>query len=92
MSTAAVTPALDWQSIARATLHPTQVALLQAIAASDKARSPNELAAEIQEPLGNVSYHVRQLRTKRLVRLVRTTQRRGALEHYYKLAEEAATA
>ena len=38
------------------------------------------------EPLGNVSYHVRQLEKAGLIELVAVKQRRGALEHYYTLA------
>ena len=47
-------------------------------------RSPNELSRELGDPLGNVSYHVRILRELDCVELVRTEQRRGALEHYYR--------
>jgi hypothetical protein len=36
-------------------------------------------------PLGNVSYHVRQLQSFGLIRLVRTTPRRGSIEHHYEL-------
>jgi hypothetical protein len=47
--------------------------------------SPSELAAELRVPLGNVSYHVRQLQSFGLIRLVRTTPRRGSIEHHYEL-------
>src|SRR5919198_3562326 len=46
--------------------------------------SPKELADEFCEPLGNVSYHMRILADLGCVELVRTEQRRGALEHYYR--------
>jgi hypothetical protein len=48
-------------------------------------------------PLGNVSYHVRQLHDVGVLRLVKKTPRRGAIEHYYSvdggelLAEAAAS-
>jgi hypothetical protein len=48
--------------------------------------SPNSLPAALGEPLGNVSYHVRQLEKATLTELVAVKQRRGALEHYYTLA------
>ena len=42
----------------------------------------NELAAEFNEPLGNVSYHVVVLRDLGMIELVDTAARRGAIEHY----------
>ena len=47
-------------------------------------KSPNEPPCDLGDPLGNVSYHVRILRELDCVELVRTEQRRGALEHYYR--------
>jgi hypothetical protein len=46
--------------------------------------SPSELAGELGEPLGNVSYHVRTLAELKCIELVRTTPRRGAVEHHYR--------
>jgi hypothetical protein len=46
--------------------------------------SPRELSDELEAPLQNVSYHVRELAKLNLIKLVRTTQRRGAIEHHYK--------
>jgi DNA-binding transcriptional ArsR family regulator len=45
--------------------------------------SPRELADELEAPLGNVSYHVRTLSSLGLIKLVKKTPRRGAIEHYY---------
>jgi predicted transcriptional regulator len=47
--------------------------------------SPNELAQQLKQPLGNVAYHVRILHHAGILHLTRTAQRRGALEHYYRL-------
>lgn len=47
--------------------------------------SPNELAQQLEQPLGNVSYHVRILHNAGILHLTSTAQRRGALEHYYRL-------
>jgi DNA-binding transcriptional ArsR family regulator len=47
--------------------------------------SPSELAAELDVPLGTVSYHVRRLAGAGLIKLVREARRRGAVEHYYRL-------
>jgi DNA-binding transcriptional ArsR family regulator len=46
--------------------------------------SPRQLSDELGAPLQNVSYHVRELAKLGLIKLVRTTQRRGAIEHHYK--------
>ncbi len=49
--------------------------------------SPNELSQALGEPLGNVSYHVRILRELDCIELVKTQQRRGAIEHYYRAVD-----
>ena len=49
----------------------------------ERVASPRQLADELDAPLQNVSYHVRELAKLGLIKLVRTTQRRGAIEHHY---------
>jgi hypothetical protein len=49
----------------------------------DHIASPSEIASELDAPLTHVSYHVRQLAQLGLIKLVRTTPRRGAVEHHY---------
>jgi hypothetical protein len=46
--------------------------------------SPNEFAKLLDEPLTNISYHVRMLHDLGVIELAHTEPRRGALEHYYK--------
>jgi DNA-binding transcriptional ArsR family regulator len=46
--------------------------------------SPKELAARLALPIPNVSYHVGILRDLGLIKVVRETPRRGAIEHHYK--------
>jgi hypothetical protein len=46
--------------------------------------SPVVLAKRLGEPLGTVSYHVRTLYDLGVLDLVRTRQRRGATEHFYR--------
>src|SRR5215210_8337667 len=68
--------------LAKALAHPLRVQLLAALNAG--VASPNELAKRLEEPLTNVSYHVRMLHDLRCIELVETEPRRGALEHYYR--------
>lgn len=66
----------------KALAHPLRQQIL--VALSERVASPSELAEELGEPLGNVSYHVRMLVDLGCIELVSTTPRRGALEHHYK--------
>jgi DNA-binding transcriptional ArsR family regulator len=77
-------PAID-QRIMKALSHPLRVRMLTLL--NQKVASPSELADELDEPLGNVSYHMRFLADLRMVKLVRTEPRRGAVEHYYEALE-----
>jgi DNA-binding transcriptional ArsR family regulator len=77
-------PAID-QRIMKALSHPLRVRMLTLL--NQKVSSPSELAEELDEPLGNVSYHMRFLADLNMVKLVRTEPRRGAVEHYYEALE-----
>ena len=74
---------LSDQRVVKALAHPLRVQILGLL--EHQTASPSELAAELRVPLGNVSYHVRQLQSFGLIRLVRTTPRRGSIEHHYEL-------
>ena len=65
----------------KALAHPLRQRILMEL--NQRIASPSELAEEIGEPLGNVSYHVRMLVDLECIELVSTTPRRGALEHHY---------
>jgi DNA-binding transcriptional ArsR family regulator len=95
--TTLTTAPLDYQRIAEAFVHPLKLRILVLMSEPPPARvigegapepgwSPNSLYIAAGEPLGNVSYHVRQLEKAGLIELVAVKQRRGALEHYYTLA------
>lgn len=45
--------------------------------------SPAEIAEELEIDVSDVSYHFRELKRRKLIRLVRTVQRRGFDEHFY---------
>jgi DNA-binding transcriptional ArsR family regulator len=67
--------------IAKAYAHPLRIHILGML--DDRVASPSEIATELSAPLTHVSYHVRQLASLGLIKLVRTTPRRGAVEHHY---------
>jgi DNA-binding transcriptional ArsR family regulator len=71
--------------VAKALSHPLRPQILRIV--SERVASPNEIAQELGEPLGNVSYHTRFLRDLGFVELVRTEPRRGAVEHFYRAIE-----
>jgi DNA-binding transcriptional ArsR family regulator len=50
--------------------------------------SPAELATRLDAALGTVAYHVRILRGVGLIELVSERRVRGAVEHYYRAAEQ----
>lgn len=72
--------------VVKALAHPLRVRALAILV--QRAASPSELADELGEPLGNVSYHVRLLYDHGLIELVSTTPRRGAIEHHYRARED----
>jgi DNA-binding transcriptional ArsR family regulator len=62
--------------------HPLRVRILAIL--EQRTASPSEIAQELDASLGVVSYHVRRLESLDLIKLVKKTPRRGAIEHYYK--------
>jgi DNA-binding transcriptional ArsR family regulator len=68
-------------TVAKALAHPLRTRILAALA--DRTASPSELAAELDVPLGVLSYHVRRLTALGFLKLVKRVPRRGAVEHYY---------
>jgi len=80
-------PTIDWERLARARTHPTQISILELLTIDNgRAMSPNEMAFELQEELASVSYHTTKLVEIAFLELTATEPRRGALEHYYRLA------
>lgn len=82
MNTTKAGPRRRQPQLFKALSHPLRMKLLTAM--SEREASPSELATELGEPLGNVAYHVRMLDSLGCIELVRTTPRRGALEHHYR--------
>lgn len=68
--------------LAKALSHPLRAHVLSIL--NERVASPNQIASELDEPLGNVSYHVKTLAEMGCIELVRTEPRRGAIEHFYR--------
>lgn len=87
MSKTRTSPEGITQQLAKALAHPLRVRILTSL--HKGISSPNQLAQELGEPLGNVSYHVKTLLEYDCVELVKTEPRRGAVEHFYRATERA---
>ena len=57
--------------LVKALAHPLRIRILAIL--EDRVASPSEIAEQLDAPLGNVSYHVRQLAELGLISLVRET-------------------
>jgi DNA-binding transcriptional ArsR family regulator len=68
-------------TIAKAYAHPLRIQIMGLL--DNRVASPSQLAAELGSPLSLTSYHVRQLASWGLVKLVRRRQVRGSVEHFY---------
>ena len=78
-----VTKPIDFTDprVVKAYAHPLRVRMLHLL--NGRVASPRELANELDMPLANTSYHMRQLLALGLVELVEERPRRGAIEHRY---------
>ena len=76
------------QRLLKAFAHPLRVAILARL--DEDVLSPKELATELRISLPVVSYHVRELERLKMIELVRTAQRRGAVQHWYRAKPGAA--
>jgi predicted transcriptional regulator len=81
---ATIAQATDAMLLKAACGHPLRMQIMAAYMDAGTL-SPNELARRLKQPLGNTAYHVRILHHAGILHLQRTKQRRGALEHYYRL-------
>jgi DNA-binding transcriptional ArsR family regulator len=71
--------------LVKALAHPIRVRTLQLL--EGRTLTPKQIAAELELPLENVSYHVRTLAKFGLIKLERRRMgRRGAVEHLYRTA------
>jgi DNA-binding transcriptional ArsR family regulator len=75
-----------WERLARAKTHATQMRILKSMQEAEEPLSPKLLSDQLEEPIGNVSYHVKCLKEVGLLELSHTRPRRGAVEHFYREA------
>lgn len=73
--------------LVKAISHPIRHRIL--VRLNEEVLSPNDLAHELGESLGRVSYHVRTLAEAGAIELVRTVPRRGAVQHFYRAVVRA---
>jgi DNA-binding transcriptional ArsR family regulator len=71
------------QRLVRALAHPLRVEIFRILERGPK--SPKQISDQIDERLGNVSYHMKVLLDYDFVELVDNFPRRGAVEHVYAL-------
>ncbi len=76
--------------IAKMLAHPLRVRILGRL--EGRVLSPTMLADELSVDLATVSHHVRALRRLGLITLVKEVPRRGAVEHWYSVVEQATIA
>ena len=72
----------DAARMAKALGHPLRTAIM--VELNNRTVSPADLARKLDQPVGNVSYHVRILLELDCIELLDTKPRRGALEHFYR--------
>jgi len=74
------------QRLAKAMSSPLRARALALIA--EGVASPKAIADELGLDVRGVAYHVRVLRKLGCIELVETHQRRGAIEHIYRVADQ----
>ncbi len=75
------------QRVIKALAHPVRVLALAIL--NERVASPNEIAKELGEGVGHVSYHINVLKKCECIEMVDTAPRRGAVEHYYRATSRA---
>ena len=67
--------------IAKAYAHPLRIEIMGLL--DNRVASPRQLSEELGASLATTSYHVRQLASMKLIKLVKRRQTRGSIEHFY---------
>lgn len=79
---------IDDPRLVKALAHPIRTRIMNIL--DQRTATPKQLAELLGLPLENVSYHVRTLKDFGFIKLEKTRQVRGAVEHHYKLAARPA--
>lgn len=66
--------------------HPLRRQILRRMIEQRREMSPRDLAGDLSEPLGALSYHVKVLAECDAIKLTRTKQVRGSTQHLYRPA------
>ena len=72
----------DNHALINALKHPLRRQILRTIP-EDEPTSPRELAERLEQPLGNLSYHIRVLFDSGALELVSEKPVRGTMQHFY---------
>jgi DNA-binding transcriptional ArsR family regulator len=86
---------LNWRVIALAEAAPPRLAILERMLAEPARGDPGwsavTLASALGEPLAKTSHHLRVLRDRGWLVALGERRRRGAIQTFYKLADELRT-
>jgi DNA-binding transcriptional ArsR family regulator len=75
------------QKVIKALAHPVRAQALAIL--NERVASPNEIAQELDQGVGHISYHINVLKECECIELVETVPRRGAVEHFYRATTRA---
>lgn len=80
---------MDWDALIARLIHPTQLAVIEAMLWIDRPLSSAELVRifDGEVVLSSVAYHVRRLAELGVLEQTGTRQVRGAIEHFFRLAD-----
>jgi hypothetical protein len=79
---------MDWEALIGRLIHPTQLAVIEAMRWIDRPLSPAQLVRVFDSgmQLPSVAYHVSRLADLGVLKPAGTRKVRGAVEHFFRLA------
>lgn len=79
---------INWEKIGKEFLHPVKIQIFEAIKEAGEPLSPKGISTLTGVHLSTVAYHMKTLKEYKWVLLAEEVTRRGAVEHYYTLADD----
>jgi hypothetical protein len=78
---------MDWEALIGRVIHPTQLAVIEAMLWIDRPMSPAQLVRSLGGgmQLPSVAYHVSRLTDLGVLKPTGTRQVRGTVEHFFRL-------